>query len=457
MKVSRVLIYGGVVVFYFLILHIFFPPFFSSGIKTAIDTFFLNPVLYWWFIFPLIGLIFLFGLLIYYGIHCLASFGSGYQVETPYYGSISILIASKDEKPLLKRTLQSILNSDYPKEKVQIIVITSGSSDGSSKFGEEFAQNHSEMDIVVLSEDLLKKGKPPALNYGLKYVKNEIVVLYDTGCILMPNTLQNLISPFQNKENNAVIGPVLVKNWKENLLTRGIMLDYSIISGGGIAFEIKNRLGSSAYSYGRNFAVRKEYLDKFGGFNDESLTEDLYLCVLLNLEGVKILYSPKAKIYEYVPSTWDILVKQRTRWLAGYVFDMPQLMEMEKKDKSGKSIIISRNMTMMLLGNLDTWTPIVICFSILFFFIGEYYLLSWALSCLIFHFVFIFNAIRKYADKHYSLFFLFLLSGYIHLYMFIRQFRLPDPKEMSWEKTPMLFQREEEEIKAISAKIKRTK
>ena len=308
-----------------------------------------------------------------------------------------------------------------------------------------------------MSEDLPKKGKPPALNYGLKYVKNEIVVLYDTGCILMPNTLQHLISPFQNKENNAVIGPVLVKNWKENLLTRGIMLDYSIISGGGIAFEIKNRLGSSAYSYGRNFAVRKEYLDKFGGFNEESLTEDLYLCVLLNLEGVKILYSPKAKIYEYVPSTWDILVKQRTRWLAGYVFDMPQLMEMEKNDKSGKSIIISRNMTMMLLGNLDTWTPIVICFSILFFFIGEYYLLSWALSCLIFHFVFIFNAIRKYADKHYSLFFLFLLSGYIHLYMFIRQFRLPDPEEMSWEKTPMLFQREEEEIKAISAKIKRTK
>lgn len=457
MKISRILLYGGIVISYFILLHIFFPALISSGVKNAIDNFFLNPLLYWWFIFPLIGLIFLFGLLVYYGIHCLASFGSGYQVESPFYEDISILIASKDEKHLLKRTLESIVNSNYPKENIQIIVITSGSSDGSSDLCERFAQNHPDVEIVVLSEKLSKKGKPPALNYGLKYVKNEIVVLYDTGCILQPDTLKNLISPFQQEQNNAVIGPVLVKNWKENLLTRAIMLDYSIISGGGIAFEIKNRLGSSAYSYGRNFAVRTKYLKKYGGFNEDSLTEDLYLCVLLNLDDVNIRYSPEAKIYEYVPSTWNILVKQRTRWLAGYVFDMPQLMEMEKNNKSGKSIIISRNMTMMLLGNLDTWTPIVIGFCFLFFFVGEFYLFSWAISCLIFHFIFIFNAIRKYADKHYSLFFLFFLSGYIHLYMFLRQFRLPDPAEMSWEKTPMLFQKEKEEIKAISAKIKQTK
>ncbi|TFF95707.1 MAG: glycosyltransferase family 2 protein [Promethearchaeota archaeon] len=457
MKISRVLLYGGVVICCFVLLHIFFPSFLSSGVKFAIDMFFQNPLVYWWFIFPLIGLMILFGLLIYYGILCFASFGRGYKVDTPYYGNISILIASKDEKTLLERTLQSIVNSEYPKDKIQIVVVTSGSTDGSAKFCESFAQKHQDTDIVVLNENLPKKGKPPALNYGLKYVKNEIVVLYDTGCILMPNTLKNLISPFQSEESNAVIGPVLVKNWKENLLTRAIMLDYSIISGGGIAFEIKNRLGSSAYSYGRNFAVRKKYLDKFGGFNEDSLTEDLYLCVLLNLEGINVRFSPNAKIYEYVPSTWDILVKQRTRWLAGYTFDSPQLMNMEKNGKSGKPIIISRNMTMMLLGNLDTWTPIVIGFAVLFFLIGEYYLLSWAISCLIFHFVFLLNAIRKYADKHYSLFFLFLLSGYIHLYMFIRQFRLPNPAEMSWEKTPMLFQKEEEEIEAISAKIKKTK
>ena len=108
--------------------------------------------------------------------------------------------------------------------------------------------------------------------------------------------------------------------------------------------------------------------------------------MLLNLDGVQIKYSPKAKVYEYVPNTWEILVKQRTRWLAGYVCDAPQL-EMESEDKNGKSIIIARNMTMTFFGNMDTWMPLIIGLGILKLLIGEWYLLSWTVICLIFQFV----------------------------------------------------------------------
>ncbi|MFX0032750.1 MAG: glycosyltransferase [Candidatus Hodarchaeota archaeon] len=450
MKISRILLNGLILVPLYVLFHVYFPSFWTSGVRDSINTFLANPLAYWWFIFALVGLIMLLGLLVYYGIHFIASFGRGYKTKTPYYPNISIMIASKNERILLERTLNSIVNSNYPKEKIQIVVITSGSTDDTSDFCRFFAKKHSSFDIEVLSEYIAKKGKPPALNYGLKYVKHDITLLYDSGCILEPDTLKDLISPFHNDKTNAVIGPVLVKNWKENKLTRGILLDYAMVSGGGILFEIKNRLGSSAYSFGRNFAVRTKYLQKYGGFNEDSMTEDLYLSVLLNLDGVKILFSPKAKIYEYVPSTWKILTPQRTRWLAGYIFDMPQLMAMKSEHKNGKSLIIARNMTMMLIGNIDTWIPIVIGFMVLFFLIGEFYLLIWSSSCLLFMFGYLINAIRKYGDKHYSVLLLFLVSGYIHLYMFLRQFKLP--KEMSWEKTPMIFEKQEAEITALSAK-----
>ncbi|MFX1496014.1 MAG: glycosyltransferase [Promethearchaeota archaeon] len=450
MKMSKIILYGFFLVVLYVIFHIYFPSFWTSGVRDSINAFFTDPLTYWWFIFPLIGLVMIWGLLLYYGIHFLASFGSGYKTKTTYYPKISIMIASKSERILLERTLTSIVNSNYPKENIQIIIITSGSTDDTTEFCQKFAMTYNMIDIEVLSDSLAKKGKPPALNYGLKYVKHDIVLLYDSGCILEPDTLKDLISPFQNDNNNAVIGPVLVKNWKENNLTRGILLDYAMVSGGGLLFEIKNRLGSSAYSFGRNFAVRTKFLRKYGGFNEDSMTEDLYLSVLLNLDGVKILFSPKAKIYEYVPSTWEILTQQRTRWLAGFIFDMPQLMAMKSEHKNGKSLIIARNMTMMLIGNIDTWIPIVIGFMVLFFLIGEYYLLIWSTSCLLFMFGYLFNAIRKYGDKHYSVLLVFLISGYIHLYMFLRQFKLP--KELSWEKTPMLFEKQEAEIIALSTK-----
>ncbi|MFX0029029.1 MAG: glycosyltransferase [Candidatus Hermodarchaeota archaeon] len=448
MKLSKLLLYGSVCVAYFVLLHMYLPPIFSSGVKRAINRFILDPLTYWWFIFPLFGLMMLLGFAIYYGIHFLASFGRGYRAKNDYNAKVSILIACKNEKILLERTLNSIVKSNYPKENIQIIIITSGSTDDTTEFSINFARENKTIDIEVLSENLSKMGKPPALNYGLRHVKNEIVVLYDSGCILEPNTLRNLIAPFQDDKIKAVIGPVLVENWKTNKLTRGIFLDYAIISGGGLIFETKNRLGASAYAFGRNFAVSTEQLQKYGGFNEDSMTEDLYLSVLLNLDGIDIFFSPRAKVYEYVPTKWEILVKQRTRWLAGYIFDMPQLMSMESEEKNAKSIIISRNMTMMLMGNLDTWTPIVIVFAILQFLMGEFYLLTWTLSCLFFQFGFLFNAARKYGDSHYSILFFFLISGFIHLYMFLRQFRLP--KEISWEKTPMILEKQEEEIKALS-------
>jgi cellulose synthase/poly-beta-1,6-N-acetylglucosamine synthase-like glycosyltransferase len=448
MKIYRYLLYGSVWLVGFILLHMYFPPFWSSAVKDAIDNFITAPLVYWWFIFPLIGLFMLLGFVLYYGVHFLASFGSGYKTKTPYYEEISILIASKNEKILLERTLDSIVKSDYPKDKIQVILITSGSTDDTTEYCNNFANAHGEIDIKVLSKDLPKKGKPAALNYGLEHVKNDIVVLYDSGCILKTNTLKNLISPFHNEKIDAVIGPVLVKNWKDNKLTKGIFLDYGIVSGGGLLFEVKNRLGSSAYSFGRNFAVRTKYLLKYDGFNEDSMTEDLYLSALLNLDGVDIRFSPKAKIYEYVPTSWEILVKQRTRWLAGFIGDMPQLMTMKSEYKDGKKLIIARNMTMMVLANMDTWLPIEIAFAIFQLLIGEFYLLIWTLSCIIFQFGFLFNVIRKYCDKHYSLIFYWPISGFIHLYMFLRQFKLP--KEISWEKTPMLLEREEAEIIALS-------
>ena len=56
MKAFKVFFYGFILVVYFVILHIFLPPIFQSGVKNAIDDFLVSPLTYWWIIFELIGL-----------------------------------------------------------------------------------------------------------------------------------------------------------------------------------------------------------------------------------------------------------------------------------------------------------------------------------------------------------------------------------------------------------------
>ncbi|MFW9947663.1 MAG: hypothetical protein ACFFDX_12635 [Candidatus Odinarchaeota archaeon] len=64
MALIRYFMYGLVWAIGYTLFHIYFPPFWMSGVKRAIDKFFINPLPNWWFIFPLIGLIMLLGLVI---------------------------------------------------------------------------------------------------------------------------------------------------------------------------------------------------------------------------------------------------------------------------------------------------------------------------------------------------------------------------------------------------------
>ncbi|MHA1831610.1 MAG: hypothetical protein ACTSWR_08790, partial [Candidatus Helarchaeota archaeon] len=90
MKISKVIFYGSIVATYFIVLHIFFPPWLNSPIKQGIDSLFTNFSANWLLIFPFIGLVALCGLLIYYGIHFVASFGISYKSKKYYYPSTSI-------------------------------------------------------------------------------------------------------------------------------------------------------------------------------------------------------------------------------------------------------------------------------------------------------------------------------------------------------------------------------
>ncbi|MBD3228980.1 MAG: glycosyltransferase [Candidatus Lokiarchaeota archaeon] len=453
MKITKIIIYGTPLVVFFVLLHLFFPPWLNSKVVEGLQLLFSDFFSNWLLIFPFIGLLVILGFIVYYGIHFLASFGGGYFPKDLKNPPISILIPAKNEKSLLEKTLNSIVNSTYPLNKIQLIVILSGSTDDSIEFCERFAEKYDKLKMIILSEPLDIKGKPAALNYGLKYVETDICVFYDAGCILQEKTLKYLVSPLKDGNGEvAAIGPATVANWNKNSITKGINVDYAMFSGGGLLFEVKNKLGSSAYLFGKNCAILKEELDKFNGFDEDSLTEDLYLTVLLILDQRKIKFSPKARISEIVPYSWDILFKQRTRWLAGFVGDMQKLMEKKKEKRNGASIIISRNMTMMLVGNMDDWVFIVIGFVIFYAIAGFYYLLFWGISCLVFIFGYILNAIRKYGNKHYSTLLWFPISAFIHIYMFLRQFWLPD--ELSWEKTPLILKKDDEEIKELTKALK---
>src|SRR5271157_4228618 len=445
---GKIIGYSAILVACFSLLYLYFP--IQSPVKQAIDNLFTNFSKYWYNIFGFAGLVLLFGLVLYFGITFFGLLEPLPRINADYFPKISIIIASKNEAPLLRQTLDSLVASDYPTDNLQVIIVTSGSTDGSEVFCQNFATEHPNIDWLVISEDIPKKGKPPALNVGLQYVKYDYLVLFDSGNILMPDTIKNLIAPMKNEKVHAAMGTIMVKNWNKNALTKAILVDYSLVSGGNTFFEAKSKMGTNCYIYGRNFCVRMDFLREIGGFDEDSLIEDMYLAAMLNIHHKKIMFVPSAKIYEPVPSDWNILKRQRMRWVGGFTGDLPRIMQFKEGNKEiGKSVGISRFISMILMGNVTIWALIDIIALIIQVLIQEYYMLTWTVIVLIFHVGILLHSIQKYGDKHYTCLFYYPLVLRLHFFMSSLAGKLP--KNISWEQTPQLLSMSKEELEELAS------
>ncbi len=419
----RNLIYGLIIVGVFAIIHWIFPREWSRWLQ-RVDNIVSETAGFK--IFFGISFVFFFAFVILFGISLMASFGKpdypkGSENYTP---AISVLMAAINEEIVIGKTLDSFLNTNYPKEKLEIIVIASGSKDKTAEICRSYQDR---LNIKVLTDPLSKRGKPAALNLGLKNASNELICVYDADTELKKETLQYLVHHFHDPEVAVTTGPIIVRNWNENVLTKGIALEFTFLSGAGLYHEIRNRLGRNIWILGRNYCIRKKVIDEFGGWNEDALTEDLHLSVQLSLAKKKLKFSPDAPMYENVPNTYEAFMSQRIRWVGGYNQSLKSAMELDKR------AVILRNLGMMHYGQAPTFALGALVTAIILGIAGYFYLMFLCIMVVAIIFGLLVNAVRKYGEGKYRLLLYIPIFIFIDLVMFRNQFR--SSEKIEWNKT----------------------
>ena len=422
----RYFIYGLIVIGIFAVIHLIFPRGWSSWLQRA-DLFFIGPPIGFRVLY-IVGTIFFFFFTFLFGINFLASFGKvSYPKESENYKpEITVLMPAINEEPIIGNTLESFATANYPKEKLELVVITSGSTDKTAEICQEYQDR---LTLKILSDPLPKKGKPAALNYGLKNASHELIAVYDADTQLLENTLQNLVRHFADPTVDAVSAPVATRNWNENKLTGGIALEYTYVSGTGLYHEIRYRLGRSLWLMGRNYAIRRNVIEEFGGWNEAALTEDLHLSAQLSSAKKKIKFAPDAKINENVPTTYEAFLHQRRRWVGGYSQSLSAAMELDTRT------VILRNFAMMHYGHTIDFSMGAIIPAIIFGLIGDFYLMLICLITLAFGLGTYINAIKKYGGGRYRLLLYFPITIFVDITMFRLQFK--SYEDLEWEKTAL--------------------
>ncbi|HLQ96915.1 MAG TPA: glycosyltransferase [Pseudogracilibacillus sp.] len=235
------------------------------------------------------------------------------------YPTVSILVPAHNEEIVIENTIQALLQLNYPKNKLEVIIINDNSTDQTGKIIDQYAAKHPFIHALHTKPPHAGKGKSGALNQGLKRSTGEIIAVYDADNTPEPDAIHHLaLGLIHDPKAGAVVGKFRVINAKKNLLTRLINMEtltFQWLAQAGRWFWFK-----MATIPGTNFAIRRSILEKLGGWDEKALSEDTELSIRVYNLGYYIRFFPKAITWEQEPERLKVWWKQRTRWARGNLY-----------------------------------------------------------------------------------------------------------------------------------------
>ncbi len=226
---------------------------------------------------------------------------------------VDILVAARDEETVVQRLIERIEALHYPKAKISTWVIDDGSKDRTPIILEELKSKFQNLNVIRRSASSTG-GKSGALNQALTKSKGEWLLILDADAQLQEDCLQRLIAYATQGGWAAVQLRKAVINNSHNYLTRFQAMEMAmdaLIQQGRLA------VGGVVELRGNGQLLRRSVLDRCGGFNEDTVTDDLDLSFRLLISGslIGILWDPP--VQEEAVETMSALWRQRKRWAEG--------------------------------------------------------------------------------------------------------------------------------------------
>ncbi|MBI2574422.1 glycosyltransferase family 2 protein [Candidatus Woesearchaeota archaeon] len=268
-----------------------------------------------------------------------------YRAYTP---CVSIIIPAYNEEATIRECLDSVLKLDYPKHKTEIIVVDDGSDDRTADIARAYGKH---------SVKLIKtghKGKPAALNAGIKKARYNILFTVDADTALDKRCLAEIVKPFADRTIAATTANCRVKN-KSSLL--GLFQNIEYHYNNLVSNSFSKAFSQGSWFFGAIACYRKDALQRIGLFKNV-FAEDMQAALEIARSGYKVMNVNGAIGYTYVPESIKELYRQRYRWSIGGI---------QAVVKNRKAFSRQTSPSTYFLGFTQFWGPIysLLCLPII--------------------------------------------------------------------------------------------
>ncbi len=249
-------------------------------------------------------------------------------LNNSYQPTIDIFVSAHNEEKVIRATLEHLLSLSYP--KLSIYMINDRSSDATwdemhcakTSYSDMSSTETSTATIVRVNRKLSYinrkpdafPGKAAALNDALAASNGDVICVLDADARITDDFLGNIVHYLDDPSVAAVQAQKVISNPEKNFLTYCQFNEYAMDT---YLQRGRDSIRGATELRGNGELIKREALEHIGGWNEDTLTDDLDLSTCLHVNGWDIRFSPECIVLEEGVVSWDGFVKQRLRWAEG--------------------------------------------------------------------------------------------------------------------------------------------
>jgi len=226
---------------------------------------------------------------------------------------VSLMVAAKNEEAVISRLVNTLCSLDYPTERYELWVIDDNSTDQTSSLLKQLTEEYEQLRVFHRPVGS-GGGKSGALNQVLPLTQGEVIAVFDADAQVTPDLLLRVLPLFERETVGAVQVRKAIANAADNFWTYGQVAEMALD-----AYFQQQRVAIAGIGElrGNGQFVRRSALERCGGWNEETITDDLDLTIRLHLDQWDINCMTFPAVQEEGVTSALSLWHQRNRWAEG--------------------------------------------------------------------------------------------------------------------------------------------
>ena len=222
----------------------------------------------------------------------------------------SLIIAAYNEETVLRAKLENALALDYPIDKLDIIVVSDESTDGTDAIAAEFVARG--VRVHRISE---RGGKTAAQNVGVGLARGEVLVFTDANSMYAPDALKRLLAPLADDKIGCVCGELQYADRDEGGVGKGESTYWSYEQ---FLKQRESLLSSALGANGAIYALRRELFEALGS----DIISDFIMPIRVWRRGYCVVYEPKAIATELSSGSFRDEFRRRRRIISRSLYGL---------------------------------------------------------------------------------------------------------------------------------------